>query len=222
MVEPGSAGWRRPELTSASGFEIVGDTAVHTGFVIDVVQAQMRDPEGGMHSRDVVRHPGAVSVLPLHDDDTVTLVRQYRVAPDGDLLEIPAGKADVEGEAAVELARRELAEEVGLEAESCERLAGFFLSPGYSNEWHETFLATGLSKVPSAADGAEERHMDVLPVASWTPRRSSPSWPPHGVAEVVHVATGNSGSAPRSDVTVEAFLGWLQVERGRASATVEA
>jgi 8-oxo-dGTP pyrophosphatase MutT (NUDIX family) len=90
------------------------------------------------------------------------LVRQYRVAPDGDLLEIPAGKADVEGEAAVELARRELAEEVGLEAESCERLAGFFLSPGYSNEWHETFLATGLSKVPSAADGAEERHMDVL------------------------------------------------------------
>ena len=162
VVEPGSAGWRRPELTSASGFEIVGDTAVHTGFVIDVVQAQMRDPEGGMHSRDVVRHPGAVSVLPLHDDDTVTLVRQYRVAPDGDLLEIPAGKADVEGEAAVELARRELAEEVGLEAESCERLAGFFLSPGYSNEWHETFLATGLSKVPSAADGAEERHMDVV------------------------------------------------------------
>ncbi len=137
-------------------------TPIHSGYVIDVVQAEMRDPEGGLHQRDVVHHPGAVSVLPLHDDGTVTLVRQYRVAPDIDLLEIPAGKADVDGETAAELALRELAEEVGLTASSCVRLAGFFLSPGYSNEWHEAFLATGLTEVPAAADGVEERHMEVV------------------------------------------------------------
>lgn len=162
VIDPGSPGWVRPRLSSSAGFSVVDATTLHTGFVIELAQAQMRDPEGVVHQRDVVRHPGAVSVLPLHSDGTVTLVRQYRVAPDGDLLEIPAGKADVEGEPAADLARRELAEEVGLAAANVEWLAGFFLSPGYSDEWHETFLATGLSEVPTEADGAEEHHMDVV------------------------------------------------------------
>lgn len=162
VVDPGATGWVRPEPTSAKGFSVVDTTPIHSGYVIDVVQAEMRDPDGGLHQRDVVRHPGAVSVLPLHDDGTVTLVRQYRVAPGCDLLEIPAGKADVDGESAVDLALRELAEEVGLTAATCERLAGFFLSPGYSDEWHETFLATDLTEVPTDADGVEEAHMDVV------------------------------------------------------------
>ena len=155
-------GWMRPEMSSAAGFSVHDTTAIHSGYIIDVVQAEMRDPDGGLHSRDVVRHPGAVSVLPLHDDDTITLVRQYRVAPDGDLLEIPAGKADRADEDPVELARRELTEEVGLTATSVVRLAGFYLSPGYSDEWHETFLATGLDEVPTEFDGVEERHMAVV------------------------------------------------------------
>lgn len=155
----------RPEMCSAAGFSVHDTTQIHSGYIIDVVQAEMRDPEGGLHSRDVVRHPGAVSVLPLHDDDTITLVRQYRVAPDGDLLEIPAGKADRADEDPVELARRELTEEVGLTATSVVRLAGFYLSPGYSDEWHETFLATGLDEVPTEFDGVEERHMSVVRIA---------------------------------------------------------
>lgn len=149
-------------MASGAGFSVEGTTPIHSGYVIDMVEAEMRDPDGGVHARDVVRHPGAVSVLPLHDDGTVTLVRQYRVAPDGDLLEIPAGKADRGDEDPVDLALRELAEEVGLAASSCVRLAGFYLSPGYSDEWHETFLATGLSEVPTEFDGVEERHMDVV------------------------------------------------------------
>ncbi len=55
-------------------------------------------PDGSTFEREIVHHPGAVSVVPLHDDGTVTLVRQYRAALDGDLLEIPAGKRDVAGE----------------------------------------------------------------------------------------------------------------------------
>ncbi len=152
-------------MSSGAGFSVQATTPIHSGYVIDLVEAEMRDPDGGVHARDVVRHPGAVSVLPLHDDGTVTLVCQYRVAPEGDLLEIPAGKADRGDEDPADLALRELAEEVGLAASSCVRLAGFYLSPGYSNEWHETFLATGLSEVPTEFDGVEERHMAVVRIA---------------------------------------------------------
>ena len=162
MSDRAATGWARPELSSAAGFSVKATTPIHSGYVIDMVEAEMCDPDGGVHARDVVRHPGAVSILPLHDDGTVTLVRQYRVAPDGDLLEIPAGKADRNDEDPVDLALRELAEEVGLAASSCVRLAGFYLSPGYSDEWHETFLATGLSEVPTEFDGVEERHMDLV------------------------------------------------------------
>ena len=162
VVDPNTPGWSRPALRSVAGFSVDGARRLHDGFVIDVEQADLRDPEGGIHQRDVVRHPGAVSVLPLHDDGTVTLVRQYRVALEGDLLEVPAGKADRPDEPAADLVRRELAEEVGLAAQRVELLAGCFLSPGYSDEWHEVFLATGLTAVPSEADGAEERHLEVV------------------------------------------------------------
>ncbi|MEZ5381133.1 MAG: NUDIX hydrolase [Microthrixaceae bacterium] len=162
MVDSTSPGWSRPALSSAAGFSVAGSRRLHEGFIIDLEQADLRDPSGELHRRDVVRHPGAVSVLPLHDDGTVTLVRQFRVAIDGDLLEVPAGKADRPDEAPASLVRRELAEEVGLAAERVELLAGCFLSPGYSDEWHEVFLATGLSAVPSAADGAEEHHLEVV------------------------------------------------------------
>ena len=125
MSDRAATGWARPEMSSAAGFSVKATTPIHSGYVIDMVEAEMCDPDGGVHARDVVRHPGAVSILPLHDDGTVTLVRQYRVAPDGDLLEIPAGKADRGDEDPVDLALRELAEEVGLAASSCVRLAGF-------------------------------------------------------------------------------------------------
>jgi 8-oxo-dGTP pyrophosphatase MutT (NUDIX family) len=231
-----ATGWARPEMSSAAGFSVKATTPIHSGYVIDMVEAEMCDPDGGVHARDVVRHPGAVSILPLHDDGTVTLVRQYRVAPDGDLLEIPAGKADRNDEDPVELALRELAEEVGLAASSCVRLAGFYLSPGYSDEWHETFLATGLSEVPTEFDGVEERHMDLVRLdldrgdrggrhrrhrRRQDDHRTAGRRTPGSEALAPHdrgpVAVAGEVVSPTFDPTVEAFLGWLRVERGRAS-----
>ena len=80
-------------------FRKVGEREVYDGPVIRLVVATFAGPDGETFERDVVHHPGAVSVVPLSDDGEVVMVRQYRAAVDADVLEIPAGKRDVPGEA---------------------------------------------------------------------------------------------------------------------------
>ncbi len=123
--------------------------------------ARFRDPQGGEHEREVVHHVGAVAVVPLHDDGTVTLVRQYRVALDALMLEIPAGLRDIEGEPDEVNARRELVEEAGLDAERLELLVRFCNSPGFSDEEVTVFLAQGLREVPHDRQGVEEQAMTL-------------------------------------------------------------
>src|SRR4051794_28940678 len=91
---------------------------IYEGRIIRVTSGTFRDPDGESFERDIVHHPGAVSVVPLLDDGRVVLVRQYRAALDVDLLEIPAGIRDVDGEAPEVTASRELAEEIGMRASS--------------------------------------------------------------------------------------------------------
>lgn len=142
-------------------FTLVEDAEVHRGFRFTVNRVRYRADDGHEFDRDVVRHPGAVAVVPLHDDGTVTLVRQFRVALDGDLLELPAGLRDVEGEADVRTAERELVEEAGLRADHVEPLATFHNSPGFSDESVAIFLATGLHEVDHDRQGIEEQHMTL-------------------------------------------------------------
>ena len=103
-------------MSSTGSFEHLGDQLLVEGHVVSMFRSEFRAPNGEAFSREVVRHPGAVSVVPLLDDGDVVLVRQYRAPLDQFLLEIPAGKRDVAGEPPEETARRELAEEVGLVA----------------------------------------------------------------------------------------------------------
>jgi 8-oxo-dGTP pyrophosphatase MutT (NUDIX family) len=149
------------ENESASPFRIVGERSAWTGRRIEVAVADIEGPDGSHHEREVVHHPGAVAVAPVHDDGTVTLVRQYRAAIDADLWEVPAGLRDVEGEPTDETARRELAEEAGLEATRLDLLVTFHNSPGFSDEAVTVYLATGLSEVPDDRQGIEEEHMVV-------------------------------------------------------------
>ncbi len=149
------------EPAGPGGFEHLADEVLHDGVVISLVRATFRAPDGSVFTREVVRHPGAVSVVALHADDTVTLVRQYRAALDRELLEIPAGKRDVPGEAPEITAARELAEEVGLHAGRLEPLAEFVNSAGFSDEYSYVFLGTDLTEVPDARQGLEEQHMAI-------------------------------------------------------------
>jgi 8-oxo-dGTP pyrophosphatase MutT (NUDIX family) len=142
-------------------FELVSEEEIAQGFRFTVARATYRAADGETFERHVIHHPGAVGVIPLHDDDTVTLVRQYRAAMGHDLVEVPAGIRDVEGEDDATTAARELVEEAGLEAGHLELLARFHNSPGFSDEMVALYLATDLRPVPHDPQGIEEQAMTI-------------------------------------------------------------
>lgn len=150
----------------SSGFQKVHEDIVFRGHLISVAKGTFQDPSGQRFERDLVHHPGAVSVVPVFEDKrTVLLVRQYRAAVDRVLLEIPAGKRDVDGEDPEVTAARELEEEVGLRAGRLRKLAEFFNSPGFCDEHSFVYMATGLEGAEVSAQGVEEEHMTVEEVA---------------------------------------------------------
>ncbi len=136
------------------------ERVVYDGYVIQVAVGEFVGPNGEVVERDLIHHPGAVSVVPI-DGDEVILVRQYRAALGLDLLEIPAGKRDVSDEPLEVCARRELAEEVGMQAASLVKVASFFNSAGFCDELSHVFIGTGLTAVPRSAHGLEEEYMAV-------------------------------------------------------------
>lgn len=152
-------------------FRYLGTEEIYRGHVIEVQRVSFAAPDGTEMLRDVVRHPGAVSVVPLLENGEVVLVRQFRAPFGTDILEIPAGKLDVEGEDLAEAAQRELGEEVGLHAANLEPLVRFHNSVGFSDEESHVFLATGLTEVPRDRQGPEELNMvEVRMALTDTPR----------------------------------------------------
>ena len=155
------------EPAADTGFARVAARPIHVGRAFTLSVETYRSPDGEEFDRDIVRHPGAVAVLAVHDDGTVVLVRQFRAAIGTHLLEIPAGLLDVPGEVPEEAARRELAEEVGLAAAVLTRLTEFVAAPGMADERITLFVATGLSSIGNDLQGPEERHMteERIPLA---------------------------------------------------------
>jgi len=135
--------------------ERIGGQRVYKGRILDLEVDRVRMPSGNEALREVVRHKGAVVVLPLHENGRVELVRQYRYPPDEILIELPAGKLDP-GEQPGECARRELAEETGWRAGEIHELGSFFTTPGFSDEVLHAFVATGLEPAPDARPDPDE------------------------------------------------------------------
>jgi 8-oxo-dGTP pyrophosphatase MutT (NUDIX family) len=145
-------------------FHIVGsETLVDAGF-LQLARLQVESGDGEEFDRHVVRHPGAVVVVPVQDGHAF-LVRQWRVATDQALLEVPAGKRDVDGEAPETTANRELEEEIGYVAGRLDKLAEFYNSPGFCDEYTHLFLATELEERTRAAVSHEEAAMTIERVA---------------------------------------------------------
>lgn len=141
-------------------------TLAHAGF-LEVVEQVVEGPDGELLTRYTVRHPGAVAIVPVDESGRVVMVRQFRVAAGRGLLEVPAGKREPD-EAPEATAARELEEEVGLVPGRLVKLAEFYNSPGFTDEYTHVYLADGLSEGRSDLEAkAEERHMEVerLPLA---------------------------------------------------------
>ena len=144
------------------GFRRLSEVSRYAGSLISLGTGTFEAPDGSTFERDVVHHPGAVSVVPLVEEGaTALLVRQYRAAVDRDLLEIPAGKRDVTGEPPEETARRELIEEIGMRAGRLEKLAEFYNSPGFCDEHSFVFMGLDLEPCASDTQGIEEQHMTI-------------------------------------------------------------
>ncbi len=129
--------------------------SVYDGVLLHVRRDTVRLPDGETSVREWIEHPGASAVVPVHDDGTVVLLRQFRYPPRREFLEVPAGKFDEDGEDALDLAQRELMEEAGLAAERWTRLGQTFPGIGYSDEVIHLFLAEGLTEGEAQNDDDE-------------------------------------------------------------------
>ena len=148
-------------------FRKVDERRTYDGHFVHVVVATFEGPDGTTFEREVIRHRGAVGVVALTADGrSAVLVRQYRPAIEDELLEIPAGMRDVEGEPPEETARRELEEEAGLRAIGpLELLTEYVVAAGLTDELFSVYLCRQTEPCDARPQSAEEELMEVVEVA---------------------------------------------------------
>lgn len=140
-------------------FRALDSESVFHGRLLDVRIERFLHSDGGEVSREIVHKQAAVGVV-AHNDQHIWLVRQPREAVGAQLLEIPAGRLDVEGETPLACAQRELAEEVGLAAERWQPILSYYSSPGFTDERVHLFVATGLSQ--ESASSEENERIEIV------------------------------------------------------------
>jgi ADP-ribose pyrophosphatase len=129
------------------------------------VERRIVEHDGTTFERDVAVHRGAVSILAINERDEVGLLRQYRAPFDEEVLEIPAGTMDHEGEDPLDTAKRELREELGCEASQWRLLGRFKVSPGWTNQLMTMYEARGITVGARHPEGPEEHAMNIV----WVP-----------------------------------------------------
>jgi ADP-ribose pyrophosphatase len=134
---------------------------VYDGRVINFRIDTVLLPNGKMSQREIIEHRGAVAIVPMIDRETVVLVRQYRAAAGGPLLEIPAGTRDPDEDITL-CAHRELAEEINFSAKQMIKLFQSYVAPGYSTELIHTFVALGLE--PAEGESDEDEFLEIIHV----------------------------------------------------------
>jgi ADP-ribose pyrophosphatase len=133
-------------------------------FRIEVSRERVTLPNGRVAQLDIVHHPGAAAVVPFVSADDVLLIRQFRHAAGGTILEVPAGKLDP-GDTPESCAARELEEEAGRRAGRLEKLGWIFTTPGFTDEVIHLFAAFELELVPTRHEDDEVIEVVRLPFA---------------------------------------------------------
>ena len=134
---------------------------IYEGNVISLNVEHVNLPNGNHCSLEIVHHPGAVAIVPILDNGDIILVRQYRHAAGGYILEVPAGKLDIAGEEPEECAKRELIEEVGYASDDLTLLTTIFTTPGFSDEIIHLYKAEKLKKDQIAHEPDEVMSIEI-------------------------------------------------------------
>ena len=135
---------------------------IFDGRILHVVDDTVTLPNGKNASRELIRHVGAVCIVPVTDDGKIVVERQFRYPIDEIITEIPAGKLDSKEEDPLSAAKRELKEETGYEADEWISLGHFYPAPAYSDEKIYIYLAKGLRKGQRHLD--EDEFLDIIEV----------------------------------------------------------
>jgi 8-oxo-dGTP pyrophosphatase MutT (NUDIX family) len=144
--------------------ERVDSKTAWEGRIATVRVDRFRYDDGEEAEREVIAHPGSVAVV-AHDGESLYLVKQPREAVNQpELLELPAGKLDEDGEELLDTAKRELAEEIGKGARTWKHLTSFYTSPGFVDEECHLFLATDLYDESAEADEDERIEIVTVPL----------------------------------------------------------
>jgi ADP-ribose pyrophosphatase len=145
-------------------FELLKSEVLLKGRAFAIRRDYLKTPAGRETKLEIIEHGGSVVVIPVDENGNMLLVRQYRHATGGDLLELPAGTLDEDEDPEV-CAAREIREETGMAAASLKKLGEFYLAPGYSDEFMIVYLATELSDSPLDADDDEFLSLEAVSIA---------------------------------------------------------
>jgi ADP-ribose pyrophosphatase len=157
-------------MTDSSTPGRIDSRTIHRGRIVDLSVDTVRFPDGSTGELELIRHSGAAAVLPVLGDPAgpdplILLIRQYRYAAGGYMLEVPAGRPDGPGEEWEACARRELEEETGLIAGSIEFMTTIHTTPGFTDEQIRLFLATGCTTGSEKKDDDEFIEPVTLPIS---------------------------------------------------------
>ncbi|WP_042346211.1 NUDIX domain-containing protein [Bacillus massiliigorillae] len=135
--------------------------SIYQGRIISLQVDDVELPNGEKGKRELIKHPGAVAIIAITEDNKIVMVEQYRKALERSIVEIPAGKLEL-GEEPIVTATRELEEETGYVSETMDHIISFYTSPGFADELVHVFMAKGLKKKENAASCDEDEFVEVL------------------------------------------------------------
>lgn len=127
---------------------------VYDGKLLNVFVDDVLLPDGSTSTRDWIKHPGASAIVPVFEDGTIMLIKQFRYPSRRTFVEVPAGKID-SGESPESTAKRELTEETGISCKFIEKTGSFFPAIGYADEEIHVFVAWGLTQTDQDVDDDE-------------------------------------------------------------------
>lgn len=154
---------RGEEIPEILREDMIGEESIFEGRVVHVKQRLIRQYDASLHLREVVQHNGGVGILAISPAQEIFMVRQFRTAANSALLEIPAGKLELD-EDPLECAKRELEEECGIEAKSLHFLGQFFPTPGYCSEIIHLYWTDDYIQGAQHLDDGEELELYKVPL----------------------------------------------------------